>query len=127
MVDSSAGAGRSSPMTKKDPELALDAGTAELSREEQIYQAYPKKVAKPVALRAIRKALVKYRFEFLLEKTKAFAAVRGDNLEYVPYPATWFNQERFNDDPATWRPRDDPRGAQIRGTRENIDVPIHKA
>lgn len=114
-------------MTKRDPELPLDAGTVELSREEQVYKAYPKKVAKPVALRAIRKALKKHTFEFLLEKTKAFAAVRGDNLEYVPYPATWFNQDRFNDDPATWRPRDDPRSAQIRGTREKIDVPTHTA
>lgn len=114
-------------MTKQDPELPLDTGTAELSREELIYQAYPKKVGKPVALRAIRKALKKHAFEFLLEKTQAFAKARGKNLEYVCHPSTWFNQERFNDDPATWRPRDDPRGSQIRGTRENIDVPIHRA
>lgn len=107
----------------KDPELPLESGIVELSREELIYKAYPKKVAKPVALRAIRKALKKHAFEFLLEKTQAFAKVRGENLEFVCHPSTWFNQERFNDDPATWRPRDDPRGAQILGERENIEVP----
>lgn len=114
-------------MTAKQDLLPLEAGTVELPCEEVIYKAYPKKVGKPVALRAIRKALKTHTFEFLLEKTQAFAKVREKNLDYCPHPSTWFNQERFNDDPATWRPRDDPRSSQIRGPRENINVPTHTA
>jgi len=70
--------------------------------EEQIYNAYPRKVAKPIALRAIRRALEKYPFEFLLERTRSFAASYNGDPQFIPHPTTWFNGERFNDDPATW-------------------------
>jgi uncharacterized protein YdaU (DUF1376 family) len=68
-----------------------------------IYEAYPRKVGKPDALRAIQKALVKYPADFLLQKTKEYAAARvGMNEGFTPHPATWFNRERFNDLPGTW-------------------------
>lgn len=78
-------------------------------RVEEIYSAYPLKRAKPDALRAIAKALTKHPPEFLLTKTKAYAAARNGDLTFVPNPATWFNQERFNDDPSTWT-RASPNG-----------------
>jgi Helix-turn-helix domain len=71
-----------------------------------IYEAYPHHVAKPSALRAITRALRTNSGEFLLHRTKQFAAlwkVPQSQMQYCPYPATWFNQERFKDDPATWR------------------------
>jgi hypothetical protein len=69
---------------------------------EEIYAAYPRKVARPAALKAIRKALKTILPGKLLALTKQYATVcSGD--EFTPYPATWFNQERFNDDPATWK------------------------
>ena len=69
---------------------------------EDIYQAYPLKVGKPMALRSISKAMQKMPPETLLKLTKAYAARRGGDLSFTPHPATWFNQERFNDDPSTW-------------------------
>lgn len=70
----------------------------------EIYEAYPKRVGKPAAIKAITKALVKIKPEDLLEKTRAFAAAKtGSDPQFIPHPATWFNQERFNDDPETWR------------------------
>lgn len=75
-----------------------------LTHEETIYKEYPLKAAKPAALKAIRKALEKHPFEYLLEKTKQYAEIRGGNMEFVPHPATWFNQERYDDSPATWYP-----------------------
>jgi hypothetical protein len=73
-----------------------------LSKAEEIYAAYPRKVGKPAALKAIAKALKETDAD-LLELTRAFAkAVEHDNPDYIPHPATWFNQARFNDDPATW-------------------------
>ena len=69
------------------------------SREaEAIYSAYPRKVGKPAALKAIAKALVKK--PDLLATVKAFAdyhAKCGTEDQYIPHPATYFNQERFND------------------------------
>jgi hypothetical protein len=69
---------------------------------EQIYQAYPLKVGKPAALRAIVLQSKQFPAHFLLERTRAFAEARNGDKAYCPHPATWFNQERFNDDPATW-------------------------
>jgi len=73
------------------------------THEEEIYAAYPKKVGKPAALRAIHHALAKLPFNSLLERTRLYAQTCNSPVEFIPHPSTWFNQERFNDDPATWR------------------------
>jgi hypothetical protein len=87
--------------------------TVSTSEKEQlvnIYDAYPRKVARPAALKAIARALKKVAPEKLLELTQAYAkAVEGDDPQFIPHPATWFNQERFNDDPKTWRRAADKR------------------
>lgn len=88
---------------------------------EQIYTAYPYKVGRPVALRAIRKALRNHDFDFLLERTQLFAQIRNGDKSFIPNPSTWYNQERFNDDPSTWKRVTDNK-APVR--RENINVPI---
>ncbi len=70
---------------------------------DAIYAAYPLKVGKPKALVAIRGAIARgTSADALLAKTKEFSAARGDDLRYCPHPSTWFNQDRFNDDPKTW-------------------------
>lgn len=89
-----------------------------------IYAFYPRKVGRPKALKAIEKALAGHGYEYLLERTRAYADLRRDNQDEfpsVPHPSTWFNQERFNDDPSTWGPR---REGVVPVRRENIDVPI---
>ncbi len=70
---------------------------------EQIYAAYPKKVARGNAIKAIEKALKKVTFAELLHKTQKFAAsYAGNRGQYTPHPASWFNGECYLDDPATW-------------------------
>ena len=70
----------------------------------EIYQAYPRKVGKPKAIAAIKKAMASRGQADLLELTKKYAKLRGINEpQFIPHPATWFNQERYNDDPETWR------------------------
>jgi hypothetical protein len=66
---------------------------------EGVYAAYPRKVAKPAALKAITAAVGRgYAPDVLLAKTRQYArAVLGKDMQYVPHPATWFNQDRFND------------------------------
>lgn len=69
----------------------------------EIYEAYPRKVGKPAALLKIKKALKTVNPGVLLEKTRQYArAVNGTDPQFIPHPATWFNQERFNDHPQTW-------------------------
>lgn len=71
--------------------------------EEEIYQAYPRKVAKQDAIKAIRKAMKDVEPVKLLEITKAYASARvGADPQFTPHPATWFNGRRYNDDPGTW-------------------------
>jgi Helix-turn-helix domain len=82
---------------------SLKARSLDDSQAEAIYDAYPKKVAKPNALRAIRRALKRHSFERLLERTKLFAQTCDREPRYIPNPSTFFNQERFADDPSTWR------------------------
>lgn len=82
---------------------------------ERIYAAYPRKVAKPAALKAIRKALESIDGESLLALVEAYSeARRGQDQQYTPHPATWFNGQRWADDPATWR-TDDKRQPDLFG------------
>jgi hypothetical protein len=72
---------------------------------ELVYEAYPKKVARGAALKAIAKALKAVPFETLLARTKAYAeSVSGSDPKYIPHPATWFNQERYLDDAVSCQP-----------------------
>lgn len=84
---------------------------------EAIYQAYPRRVGKGAALKAIVRAVkgIAARKDapadpagWLLERVKAYAAARrGQDQQYTPHPATWFNQERYDDDPTEWSARPD--------------------
>lgn len=78
--------------------------TSDSEHVVNIYNAYPRKIGRPAALRAIAGALKKVDAARLLELTQQYAeAVVGADPQYIPYPQKWFNQERFNDDPSTWR------------------------
>jgi hypothetical protein len=84
---------------------------------ELIYEAYPRKVGRPNALRAIYKAVTKYGVDRILDRTKAYALARaGEEPGFTPYPAVWFNQERFEDDPSTWK----SNGGAVRGGNSEL-------
>ena len=77
-------------------------GESETSIEE-IYQAYPKKVGKGQALKAVKAALKKIPRAELLVKVVAYAESVADkkgtdDWQFVPHPATWFNGERWGDE-----------------------------
>lgn len=70
---------------------------------EDIYQAYPRHVGKQAALKSIRKAMQDHDPEWLLARVRLFASSpKGQAGRYCPYPATWFNQGRFDDDDREW-------------------------
>jgi hypothetical protein len=80
---------------------------------EAIYQAYPRKIAKKDALKAIGKAIAMLESggrtereaqEYLYRRTQAFAtSPAGRNGEYTPHPTTWFNRGSFDDDEQEWQ------------------------
>lgn len=82
---------------------------------EAIYSAYPRKVGRDSALKAIAKAAATVPPAELLAKTKAYAAAvatwpPGDR-QFIPHPATWFNRGSYADDPAEWT-RDSAAGSR---------------
>ena len=74
---------------------------------ESIYGAYPRKIARKDALKAIAGALKLKPAAYLLEKTMAYAAAvaswpSGEH-QFIPHPATWFNRGSYDDNPEEWK------------------------
>lgn len=82
------------------------AGAPAAPDAEAIYALYPRKVGRAAALKAIEKAIASNPPQMVYERTKAYAlAVQSwseHDQQFIPHPATWYNQERFHDDPSTW-------------------------
>ena len=96
---------------------------------ERIYDAYPRKAAKPEGLKAILNALKKTTYDQLLKKTEQYAqAMCGIEKKFIPYPATWFNQERFNDPPDEWNPKSNNSGNRqiYKGARNSAKTVIEE-
>lgn len=74
------------------------------------WREYPKRVAKPAAVKAFAAACkrlassgVSFPEQHIVTRTRAYGAARLDaDPKFTPNPATWLNQARFDDDPATW-------------------------
>ena len=77
---------------------------------EAIYGAYPRKIGKAAATKAIRKSLAVVASRggpdptgWLKARVEAYAASpAGQAGKFTPYPATWFNQGRYDDDESEW-------------------------
>lgn len=80
---------------------------------DRFWAAYPKKKAKPAARKAWRKlapdmALCRTMAK-ALEAQKRSVDWNKDNGQYIPYPATWLNGRRWEDDPGpAYTPSDRP-------------------
>ena len=94
---------------------------------KSVYQAYPRKVGKAAALKAIRKALATIAkaddppadpVAWLTQRVRMFAASpAGEAGRFTPHPSTWFNQGRYDDDPDEWNRHDhhvDPQAERRR-------------
>lgn len=93
---------------------------------DKIYTAYPKKVGKADALKAIEKALRIRTFEFLMEATQAYAAARtGQDPQFTPHPASWFNAGHYDDDRTAWAQSGNQKsnGAKIQEIQEDLIPP----
>jgi hypothetical protein len=77
------------------------------------FAQYPRRVAKDSAAKAYQKAIDRIARErgitpaeahgWLVEVTRRFAGSKKGRMgEYCPYPATWLNAGRYDDDPREW-------------------------
>ena len=63
------------------------------------YEVYPKKKARGAAEKAWEKAIKKTDPEKILAAARDFAQFsQGKDKQFLPYPATWLNQERWDDE-----------------------------
>jgi len=73
---------------------------------KNIFDLYPRRIAKAAALKAITKALKTTPAEKLTAAVTTYASAVAqwpdDDRKFIPHPATWFNRGSYEDDPATW-------------------------
>ncbi len=83
------------------PKVGLKSNLCEL-----IYKQYPRRVGKKAALLKIAKAINSYGFDKIDGAVKKLAELWKNEVDFqfLAHPAAWFHQERFNDDPETWKP-----------------------
>ena len=61
---------------------------------------YPRRKGKGQARRAFKSAIKRIGWEQLRDATEAFSEhCKGKDPQFVPYPATWLNGERYDDEP----------------------------
>jgi len=105
-------------------ELSVRVGCGAEVTAEDIYAAYPRKVGKQAAIKAIQKAakICPKTFiatdvesggsrklspvEYLLDRVQLYAAAVAKwpaaDKQFIPHPATWFNRGSYDDDPKEW-------------------------
>lgn len=67
---------------------------------DEFWQLYPRKVAKAVARKAFAKLSEAQQLEACkaLPNHLAYWKAKETELEFVPHPSTWLNQERWEDE-----------------------------
>ena len=91
------------PIVPQGDELPYKPETDSFSESfNDFWKAYPKKVSKANALKAWKKLkpnndLVR-KILYALEKQKKSSQWQKDNGQFIPYPATWLNGRRWEDE-----------------------------
>lgn len=93
---------------------------APLEPAERVYAAYPRKVGRKTAIKAIELALKVLSVAELLAKVEAYRLATDkwppSERQFIPYPATWFNRGSYTDDPKEWE-----RGASRPASEDGRD------
>ena len=64
----------------------------------EFWKLYPRKIGKSVCSKKYKIALKKVKHEELITSLKDHVTGwKNTDLEYIPHPSTWLNQERWND------------------------------
>jgi len=65
---------------------------------DSFWAIYPRKVGKGGAVKAFEKAAKKADPEVIIQAVEVWIQKPLPEMQYIPHPATWLNQERWNDD-----------------------------
>jgi hypothetical protein len=97
---------------------------------EEIYKAYPRRIGKQGAIKSITRALQRLKKAgmaireaevYLYRRVQAYArSPAGNDGEFTPHPATWFNDGRYDDDPKEWEVKSSERGSNGKQGRNGV-------
>ena len=93
--------GTDSPVHSKETHIKETHSKDSVSSNfKEFYTAYPRKVARASAEKVFRKCEASLLPEMLkaIEKHKNTEQWQKDNGKFIPYPATWLNQRRWEDE-----------------------------
>ena len=88
------------------------------------WQAYPKKVGKQAAQKSFAKAIKQTDLQTLLaaiERQKRGSQWSRDNGQYIPNPATWLNQGRWEDEEMESTPTVTQRSAVTKDDMDRLE------
>ena len=84
-------------------------GFQKLTIEDQcagLYEIFPRHKGRAAAFKSIRRALKNNSFEVLRDAVLEYAKSReGEDPKFTAHPATWFNSERWADEPDVKKPK----------------------
>lgn len=89
------------PDTETDTEADTEKRQTTPDGFEDFWRAYPKKVAKPAAIRAFRSAKINGNLPEVLAHIRSMATSEGwtkSGGQFVPNPSTYLNQRRWEDE-----------------------------
>jgi hypothetical protein len=87
------------PVHPNRPRTVLEPSLREDATFDAFWSVYPRKTAKDAARGAWAKAKKRAPLEDILTGLRAFVIeVRGTETRFIPHPATWLNQGRWQDD-----------------------------
>lgn len=99
--------------TEKSPPLSPQGEVCVVDAFEQFWSAYPRKVGKEAARRVWGKIKNRPPVIYLTEaiqRSKETEQWKKDNGQFIPHPATWLNQGRWDDEPVEVNGMSDPHG-----------------
>ena len=121
-------AGSTGLATARAKATATDRATETPLGFDRFWNAYPRKVGKPAALRAWRNLLrivsnPKTPHDLMagLERWKATEQWQKDGGQFIPYPATFLNQRRWEDEPLSEAEKDSMRKTATIADLERIE------
>jgi hypothetical protein len=93
---------------RSPPQAEGDSADLQQRRFDEFWQEYPKKVGKEAARKAWDKikpnAELRQKISAAVETATQSEQWRRENGRFIPNPATWLNQGRWDDEPAVTKP-----------------------
>ena len=93
-IQSQSGVKPISPEPNKEPNKNL---TVQSEQFDEFWNAYPRKEGKKPAFKAFRSALSRTRFEDILAGVEAYKRSDRVSRGYIKLPATWLNEDAWED------------------------------